>query len=239
MPPARTAAPEVLNDGVPEFITLRPRLVHTARRLLGSATEAEDVVQDAWLRWQRTDRAQVLNPSAYLTTTTARLALNVARSARSRHETATPWEVEPTDRGNDPGTRAEQAEALEVAVRLLLEKLKPAERAAYVLRVAFDYPYAQIAEYLRISQGNTRQLVSRAQKHLSADRRRQTVTVVEHKRFLEAFVTAAQSGDLAELERFLETGTGRDPRHHTERTSPAPLYTLHGRGVRACEGVAA
>ncbi|MGP4046157.1 sigma-70 family RNA polymerase sigma factor [Streptomyces sp. 2A115] len=212
---------KALEDAVSAFAGLRPRLFHIAHRILGSTAEAEDVVQDAWLRWQNTDRAQVLNPPAYLTRTTARLALNVAQSARSRHETAGPLLAEPVDTRTDPVALAERAEALELALLLLLEKLDPTERAAYVLRVAFEYSYSEIADNLQLSQVNTRQLVSRAHKRLFAERRRKTVSTGEHRRFLEAFVAAAQSGNLTCLEDVLTVDHDRDriqAAKHTRRT---------------------
>jgi RNA polymerase sigma-70 factor (ECF subfamily) len=207
---AQTCATKTLEDAVSDFIAIRPRLSLIAYRILGSAAEAEDVVQEAWLRWQNTDRSQVLNPAAFLSRTTARLALNVVQSARSRHEvSAGPWLAETIDTGADPVTRAERADALDQALGLLLEKLNPTERAAYVLRVAFDYPYSKIADNLRLSQGNTRQIVSRARKRLDREGRGQ-VSTAEHRRFRGAFVDAAQSGNLTGLESLLTVDTRRD-----------------------------
>jgi DNA-directed RNA polymerase specialized sigma24 family protein len=117
--------------------------------MLGSVAEAEDIVQDVWLRWQSTNRSAIKNPTAYLVTTTTRLCINVTQSARSRRETYVgPWLPEPVDTGVDPGLGAERGEALNLAVLVLLEKLCPTERAAYVLREAFDYSYRQIADIL-------------------------------------------------------------------------------------------
>ena len=150
------------------FHTMRPRLFGIAYRVLGSATEADDVVQEAWIRWQGTDRSRVRDATAYLAATTTRLAINVGQSARARHETPIdPRPVEPVDTEADPSLRAEQREAFELAVRTLQEKLCPTERAAYVLREAFDYPYRQIADLLAVSEVNSRQLVTRARRRLS------------------------------------------------------------------------
>src|SRR5262245_35163674 len=122
------------------FAAVRPRLFGIAYRMLGTAVEAEDVVQEAWLRWQAADRGAVRDPEAFLVTTTTRLALNVVQSARKRRETYIgPWLPEPVDTRDDPELGAERREALALAVLVLLEKLSPAERAAYVLREAFDY----------------------------------------------------------------------------------------------------
>ncbi|WP_171115134.1 MULTISPECIES: RNA polymerase sigma-70 factor [unclassified Streptomyces] len=186
-----------------DFLAVRPQLFGIAYRVLGSAEEAEDIVQDAWLRWQNTDHADVLAPAAFLTTVTTRLAINFAQSARARRESYVgPWLPEPVNTSTDPQVGAERAEALELAVLLLLEKLNPVERAAYVLREAFDYPYQQIADILETSQANTRQLVSRARRHLTAERR-ERVSPAEHRRLLEVFLRAAQTGDLAVLEELL------------------------------------
>jgi RNA polymerase sigma-70 factor (ECF subfamily) len=194
------SAPPTLEETAAEFDRQRPRLFGIAYRMLGSATEAEDVVQDVWLRWQGYDRSVVREPAAFLTTTTTRVALNVASSARARRETYVgPWLPEPVDTSADPQLGAERAEALELAVLLLLERLTPVERAAYVLRTAFDYPYAGIAEILDVSEVNARQLVSRAGKHLAAERGT-SVDRDEQRRLLDAFVSAARAGDLAALE---------------------------------------
>lgn len=188
------------SDGLSRFVAARPRLFGIAYRILGSAAEAEDVVQDVWLRWQTTDRSVVRNPPAFLATITTRLAINVLESARSRRESYVgPWLPEPVDTSTDAGLGAERSEALEFAILLLLEKLSPKERAAYVLREAFDYPYPEIAEILKLSEANTRQIVTRARRHI-ANGRRAPVTRAEQQRLLGAFVAAAQSGDLAALE---------------------------------------
>ena len=190
-------------DPLPEFVRVRPRLFGIAYRILGSAAEAEDIVQDVWLRWQATDRTAVLDPPAFLATTATRLAINLAQSARSRRETYVgPWLPEPVDTSADPQLGAERGEALQFAVLLLLEKLTPTERAAYVLREAFDYPYRQIAEILQLEEANARQLVNRARQHIT-DERRAPVSSAEQRRLLEAFIAAAQNGDLAALEGLL------------------------------------
>lgn len=192
-----------LDDAARLFAVERPRLFGIAYRMLGSAMEAEDIVQEVWLRWQRYDRASVLNPAAFLATTTTRAAINAAQSARARRETYVgPWLPEPVDTSADPALGAERAEALELAVLLLLEKLTPTERAAYVLREAFDYPYAQIAEIVQSTEATTRQYVSRARRHLATERRA-PVSPSEQRRLLDAFIDAAQSGDMGALEQIL------------------------------------
>jgi RNA polymerase sigma-70 factor (TIGR02957 family) len=188
------------DDGLSAFTAVRPRLFGIAYRMLGSATEAEDIVQDVWLRWQATDRSVVENPPAFLATTTTRMCINFAQSAHSRRETyAGPWLPEPVDTSSDPALGAERGEALGLAILLLLEKLSPTERAAYILREAFDYSYRQIADILQLEEANSRQLVSRARKHI-ADGRRAPASPQEQRRLLEAFIGAAQKGDTAALE---------------------------------------
>ncbi|MFF2371296.1 RNA polymerase sigma-70 factor [Agromyces sp. NPDC058110] len=190
-----------LDDALVAFEAVRGRLFGIAYRMLGSAAEAEDIVQDAWLRWQGTDRSVVDDPPAFLATTTTRLAINALQSARVRRETYIgPWLPEPVDTSADPTLGAERAEALGFAVLVMLEKLTPTERAAYVLREAFAYPYDQICEIVQVSEPAARQLVSRARKHLAGERRREA-TAGEQRRLLTAFLTAAKTGDLVELER--------------------------------------
>ncbi|MGW2542749.1 RNA polymerase sigma-70 factor [Kitasatospora sp. NPDC001574] len=192
-----------LDRAAKDFLAIRPRLFGIVYRVLGSTVEAEDIVQEAWVRWQNTDRADILEPAAFLATVTTRLAINFAQSARVRRESYVgPWLPEPVNTGADPQVGAERAEALELAVLRLLERLNPVERAAYVLREAFDYPYRQIADILETSEANTRQLVSRARKHLAAARR-ERVSSAEHRRLLEVFLSAAQTGDLTVLEKVL------------------------------------
>jgi RNA polymerase sigma-70 factor, ECF subfamily len=188
---------------VASFQAVRPRLFGIAYRTLESAADADDVVQDAWIRWHRTNRDKVRDTAAFLATTTKRLALNVAQSARVRHETPVdPWHPEPVDVDADPTLEAERREALGLALRMLMEKLSPGERAAYLLREAFDYPYRRIADVLATSEANARQLVTRARLHLASEPRRQ-VSPAEQQRFIDAFVNAARTGDLTTLERLL------------------------------------
>jgi RNA polymerase sigma-70 factor (ECF subfamily) len=188
---------------VTSFEAVRPRLFGIAYRTLESAADADDVVQDTWIRWQGTDRHQVRDATAFLATTTKRLALNVVRSARVRRETSVdPWHPEPVDVQADPTLGAERREALELAMREVMEKLSPSERAAYLLREAFDYPYRRIAGVLATSEANARQLVTRARLRLSGEARR-SVSAVEEQCLIDAFVGAAQTGDLTTLEELL------------------------------------
>ncbi|MFB7798529.1 RNA polymerase sigma factor SigJ [Isoptericola sp. NPDC056134] len=185
------------------FLAVRPQLFGIAYRMLGGVAEAEDVVQDAWLRWQGTDRDQVRNPVAFLTTVTTRLAINAATSARARRETYVgPWLPEPVDTSDDPALGAERAEALELATLLLMERLTPVERAVYVLREAFGYPYGRIAEILDLTEANARQLARRSRDRLGT-REAVPVDPGEHRRLLDELVAAAHEGDLARFERYL------------------------------------
>ncbi|MPY31259.1 RNA polymerase sigma-70 factor [Streptomyces adustus] len=189
-----------LQEAEEAFRDARGSMFGIAYRMLGSAGDAEDIIQEAWIRWQTYDRSKVENPKTFLTTTVTRLAINVLKSARVRRETYVgPWLPEPVDTRSDPALGAVNREALEIAVLMLLEKLTPTERAAYVLREAFDYPYQQIAEIIDQTPANTRQLVSRARKHLAAEKR-SSVESAEHQRLLTAFVAAAQAGNVAALE---------------------------------------
>ncbi|WP_213806715.1 RNA polymerase sigma-70 factor [Granulicella sp. dw_53] len=200
MQPERPGETDTLDHAASVFVGVRPRLFGIAYRMLGSSAEAEDLVQDVWLKWQATDRSVVLDAAAFLSTMTTRLAINVVQSARSRRETYVgPWLPEPVDTSADPELGAVRGEALQFAVLLLLEKLSPTERASYVLREAFDYPYREIADILQLSEANTRQLVTRARKHI-ADERSARVTFAEQRRLLEAFIAAARKGDTASLE---------------------------------------
>jgi len=191
------------DDGLSAFLTVRPRLFGIAYRMLGNAAEAEDVVQDVWVRWQTTDRSVVRAAAPFLAATTTRLAINVMQSARSRRETNVgPWLPEPLDTSADPALGAERGEALEVGVLVLLEKLSPTERAAYILREAFDYAYRDIANVLRLGEANARQVVTRARLHV-AKGRRMLPSPTEHRRLLEGFIAAAHHGDVAGLEGLL------------------------------------
>lgn len=183
------------------FAAARPRLFGIAYRMTSSVADAEDLVQEVWLRWQLADREAVLHPEAYLAKAITRLAINESQTARARRETYVgPWLPEPVDTSADPQVGAERGAVLEIAVLMLLEKLTPTERAAYVLREAFDYPYREIAEIVQTSEVAARQLVSRARKHL-ADERKAPVERTDQRKLLEAFVAAAQAGDLAGLEK--------------------------------------
>jgi RNA polymerase sigma factor (sigma-70 family) len=191
------------DDGLSVFLSTRARLLGIAYRILKSAAEAEDLVQDVWIRWQTTDHSTVRDAAAFLMTMTKRLAINVVRSARSRREACFASSLEESvDTSPDPRVEAERSEQLRGAVLVLLEKLSPVERAAYVLREAFDYSYREIAKILRLEVANVRQLVTRARQHV-ADGQHSSVNSAEQRSFLAAFLAAAQRGALAKFESFL------------------------------------
>jgi RNA polymerase sigma factor (sigma-70 family) len=195
------------DDALSAFLDVRRHLFGMAYRMVGCSAEAEDIVQEVWLRWQTANHGAVLNPPAFLMTTTIRMCINFYQSARPRRESYVgEWLLEPVDMRADPALSAERREALRSAVLILLEKLRPRERAAFILREAFDYSYHKIADILRMKEPNVRQLLTRARKRISAEHRA-TVRPTEGRRLLKAFVDAAQGGRLAELEGILVSDT--------------------------------
>ncbi|RAS67393.1 RNA polymerase sigma factor (sigma-70 family) [Lentzea atacamensis] len=185
------------------FQNVRPRLFGIAYRMLGRVADAEDVVQDVWVRWQSTDREGVRDRAAFLVKVTTRVALNLVGSARVRREVPVDGRLpEQASTADDPMKVAERSEDVAHAVRLLLERLSPKERAVFVLREAFDYPFREIAEALAISDASARQLARRARAHL-AEQRHGPVLPAELDRLLTAFLDAAQVGEVADLERVL------------------------------------
>ncbi|BCJ28465.1 sigma factor-like helix-turn-helix DNA-binding protein [Actinocatenispora sera] len=182
-----------------DFERVRYRLFGIAYQVLGRAAEAEDIVQDTWVKWHGADQAQVRDRVAFLVTITTRLSLNAATSARARREFCVGAALpEPVAVYGDPVLVAERGAALDAAVRLLLERLSPAERAAYVLREAFGYRFREIAAALSITEANARQVANRARRHLIAGRRR-PVRPAEHAGLLAAFTAAARTGEMAGL----------------------------------------
>jgi len=205
----RATCAHPLNDAATVFAGVRPRLVGVASRILGSSSDAEDIVQEVWVRWQGCDRNVVRNSTAFLVTATTRLAINAAQSARCRHETSVgEWLCEPVAGDVDPVRWSERNEAVKGGIVLLLERLSPIERAAYVLRVAFHYPYSEIARMLRLSEANSRQVLSRATKHIACERRG-PVSTSEQQRLIRAFVAAARNGELDCLEQILAADIDR------------------------------
>ena len=180
------------------FETRPPRLRPLAYRLLGTRSDAEEVVQDAWLRWQQTDQAAIRDLEGWLVTATTRLGIDRLRLARTEREVYPgPWLPEPLTADDSPGPeqRADVAGQVSLAYLALLEKLGPEERAAFLLKEVFDYDYAQIAGLLGHTEANCRQMVSRARTRIQGDRPRFAVAPDTHRRLLERFMHAMHSGD--------------------------------------------
>ncbi|MFI6926096.1 RNA polymerase sigma-70 factor [Nonomuraea spiralis] len=188
-----------------DFEEYRPMLLGLAYRLLGSMWDAEDVVQEAWLRWEGTDRSAVREPRAFLLTVVSRLALDQLRSARVRREAYTgPWLPEPVATGDaGPLDTAELRDTMSYATLHMMERLSPPERAVFVLREAFELPYDQIAEIVGSSVANARQMHHRASTRLSQGRDRFSPTNEDHTRLLTKFMEAAGGGDLDALTELL------------------------------------
>jgi len=187
-------------DAADLFRLLKPRLIRLAYRMLGSMTEAEDIVQEAWLRWYRADRSAVWDPPAYLSQTVTRLCLDHLKSARVKRETYIgPWLPEPIFESdtNDPD------EDLSLNLLMALERLSPLERAAFLLHDVFGMSFDEIAATLNRQSATCRQLAARARKHVQAARPRYNVSKDEGQRIAEAFFAASRSGDVDALKTLL------------------------------------
>lgn len=185
----------------------RSRLVGLAYRITGSRTEADDIVQDAWLRWNGTDRSTVDRPAAWLTTVTSRLALDRLRSARHRRETYVgPWLPEPTTLAPGPAEQAELAESLTMGFLAVLERLSPVERVVFLLADVFGVPFADIAPAVDKSPDACRQVASRARRRVREVQPRFTPTDDEAWQVTVAFLAAAQQGDTETLVHLLAEG---------------------------------
>ena len=184
------------------FTAHRSRLVGVAYRLLGSVGDAEDVVQEAWLRWERVDTETVADPEAFLVRTVSRLALDRLRRIAARRETYVgPWLPEPVLTGgrDDPAAEAERAASVSLAMLVVLETLSPLERTVFVLHEAFAYSTAEIAEIVERSPAAVRQLAHRAREHVAARRPRFPADPAVRRAATERFLRASLEGDLAAL----------------------------------------
>jgi RNA polymerase sigma-70 factor (ECF subfamily) len=188
---------------VERFEASRDRLASLAYRLLGSAADAEDAVQDAFLRWQAADRDHIEVPEAWLTKVVTNLSLDRLRSAKTRRERAVgAWLPEPLLDGDPmlgPADTFEQRESVNLAVLTLMERLTPVERAVYVLREAFSYSHAEIAEILDITESASQQHAHRARRHIAAGRNVAEVDRASARRIVKAFIAAAASGQTEQL----------------------------------------
>ncbi|MET9569406.1 RNA polymerase sigma-70 factor [Streptomyces virginiae] len=197
----------LLMSDVDRFEAARPRLEAIAYRLLGSAGEAEDAVQETFLRWQAADVRRIEVPEAWLTKVLTNYCLNQLTSARARRETYVGrWLPEPLLDGDPmlgPADTAAQRESVSYAVLVLLERLSPNERAVYVLREAFDYPHREIAEILDLSEAASQQIYHRAKKHVADGKVRTEIDAAAARRIVEEFLAAATSGRTEPLLRLL------------------------------------
>ncbi|MFC7547196.1 RNA polymerase sigma factor SigJ [Plantactinospora sp. GCM10030261] len=192
---------------VDRFEAARPRLAAIAYRLLGSAAEAEDAVQETFLRWQAADVPAIEVPEAWLTRVLTNVCRNQLGSARARRETYVgQWLPEPLLAGDPmlgPADTAEQRESVSYAILTLMERLSPNERAVYVLRAAFDYPHREIADILDITEAASQQLFHRARQHVAVGRARAQVDSAAARRVVEEFLAAASTGQTEPLVRLL------------------------------------
>lgn len=182
-----------------EFDTYRPLLFSIAYRMLGSSMDAEDMVQETFMRWYRASEDEVQSPKAYLSKVVTNLCIDYMRSARVQRETYVgPWLPEPlvTEQMPDVATTVEMAESLSTAFLLLLESLSPLERAVFLLRQIFDYDYSEIAQIVGKNEANCRQIVRRAQQHLSQRRPRFDVSAEKRQQLTHEFIRACAVGDM-------------------------------------------
>ncbi|WP_166346298.1 RNA polymerase sigma-70 factor [Phytoactinopolyspora limicola] len=231
------------------YSELRPRAFAIAYQMLGSVGEAEDVVQEAFLRMhQIAQRGEQINsPRAYVATLVTRLAIDHLRSARARRERYVgEWLPEPLATASTPAERAEASDSLSLAFLVLLESLTPQQRAAFLLREVFEYSYAEVAEFIGTTVDSTRHLVARARTHVRERRPRQYATRRQRDELAQRFFAAAQQGDLPALEELLAQdvalhadGGGKVPaqrrpvngRTRVARALSGGIPTLVGMGV--------
>lgn len=203
-----------MSNPAASFEPYRQRLLGLAYRMLGSMADAEDAVQEAYLRWHGADRDKVLEPRAFLMTTTTRICLDMLTSARARREEYVgPWLPEPVvdTEALAPDSRTELAEDLSIALLLTLDRLSPLERAAFLLHEVFDFSFSEVATALERSEAACRQLASRARAHVRAARPRGATSPApssggidaKHAQLMSAFAKATQSGDLHALTQLL------------------------------------
>jgi RNA polymerase sigma-70 factor (TIGR02957 family) len=187
-------------DAARVFEEQRGLLISVAYRVLGSMTDADDVVQEAWLRWSNVDHSGVSDPRAFLVRVTTRLAIDRLRRAKARRGSYVgPWLPEPVLTGHDLAEDAALADSVSMAMLVVLETLSPLERAVFVLREAFGMPHAEIAEVLGRKEEAVRQLARRARQHVRERRSRFDADELEQRRVTERFLRAATTGDLEEL----------------------------------------
>ena len=191
--------------------TERPLLFSIAYRMLGSASDAEDVLQDAWVRYRSVDQSAIRSTKAFMTTVVTRLCLDRLKSAqKTREEYIGPWLPEPvlTSEVESPESMLQRSESVTLAFLVLLEQLSPEERAVFLLKDIFDYEHSEIADILGTTTENSRQLLHRAKSRLAKGRPRLTGTAQARRAIAERFAQAFSSGDAAELASLLTTDVG-------------------------------
>lgn len=223
----------------------RRYLFAIAYRMLGSAADADDMVQEAWLRWQRDDRGAIENPKSYLASIVTRLCLDRLRELkRRREEYVGPWLPEPLiEQAETAG--GEMAESLSLAFLTLMEKLTPVERAVFLLRQVFGYEYEDIAGIVGKSEANCRQQFHRAQKHLTDGRKRYETSPDAQQRMLQTFLEAAGSGDMSRIEsvlredvEFVSDGGGKAiAAYNVLRGRAIVAKFIHGLASRATDAI--
>jgi RNA polymerase sigma-70 factor (TIGR02957 family) len=232
------------------YAELRPRAFAIAYQMLGSVSEAEDVVQEAFLRTHQTLQRdeQIISPRAYISTLVTRLSIDQLRSARARRERYVgEWLPEPVITDPTPAEHAETADSLSLAFLVLLESLSPQQRAAFLLREVFEYPYAEVAEIIGTNVDSARHMVARARNHVQERRPRYPASRREREELAKRFFAAAEQGDLPALEALLAQdvamhgdGGGKVPalarpingRQRVARALAAGMSALPGLGVR-------
>lgn len=221
-----------MSRSVEAFTRHRSLLVGVAYRILGSAADAEDVVQESWLRWSKVDASTVAEPRAYLITTVSRLAIDRLRRLKAQREAYVgPWLPEPV-----ATTDMERSETVELAMLVVLETLSPLERAVFVLREAFELPYSEIAEVIGREEATTRQIAKRAREHVRERRRRFDVDKRKRREITEQFMNAVVQGDVEGLTRLLATDVSLVSDSGGKARSP--LRVVQG-ASRVARGVAA
>jgi RNA polymerase sigma-70 factor, ECF subfamily len=215
------------------FQQFRPLLFSIAYRMLGSTMEAEDILQEAYLRYRDVDKSSIESPKHYLSTIVTRLSLNHLDRAREKRETYIgPWLPEPLltedrDIWLSPSERVEEIESISMAFLVLLERLTPEERAVFLLREVFQYPYAQVATILEKSEESCRQMLHRAKVHIAANRPRFVPANKEHRQMLKAFIDAIRKGNLQELTSMLAEDASLVA-DAGGRVRGAALHPIHG-----------
>src|SRR5690242_10864642 len=214
-----------------EFERHRPMMFSIAYRMLGSVSEAEDIVQNAYLRYRQMPAGSIASPKAFLSTVVTRLCLNHLQTARAQRESYLgPWLPEPLLTEDDtasPNSQAEMLESISMAFLVLLERLTPVERAVFLLREVFDYPYPEIAEIVGKEEVSCRQIFSRAKKFIASQHPRFTPSSKHHEQLLHQFLAAVEEGDLDGLTELLAS----DVTLQTDgggKVRGAATHSLHG-----------